>query len=537
MPSVNLGNNLIYRDGKIHQLSGRPGDSASSSNIIRNATAEQIAQFGSAGRGAGGGTKFVTPENFVRSNNPDPTPPTPELAGQEFRTTQQLRAEAELAAQLSKKRLSEIKPPDVPKTVDMERAPLTAASDEFMTTTNKLLGETPKAALTEAAAAQTVTEAPTLAAPQGTAARVAGQEAEMTAATLAAPTRVIDPDDIEGTVSAQSLATAQTEELDEKATLTFQLEQLFKGFQPGQTPPPWATPAMRTASNIMLSRGLGASSMAAAAITQSVMEAGIPLAREDAQRYATIQIQNLTNKQQTALANASVYAAMDQTNVGVRLQAQIQNAQNFLTIDTANLTNEQQGEVLNQQARNQFLLSDQAAENAMEQLNVQTEMQTDQFFSQLGVQVRENNANRITAVEQFNAGQANTIEVFNKKQQDLRERYNSELQAQIQASNVQHRRTITLQNTQNQMLVNEFNAREINSMNVRDYQQLYLNYRDTATRIFATVEGNENRAVTLATAELSASAQRRSSGGSGNTAALIGAAGSIGAAVLPAIIA
>ena len=454
------------------------------------------------------------------------------LAGEEFRTDQQLRAEAELAKQLGKDRLSEVNPPDAPETVAMERAPLTAASDEFMTTTNKLLGETPKAALTEAAAARQVTEAPTLDAPQGTAARVAGQEAEMTAATLDAPTRVIDPDDIEGTVSAQSLATAQTEELDEKATLTFQLEQLFKGFQPGQTPPPWATPAMRTASNIMLSRGLGASSMAAAAITQSVMEAGIPLAREDAQRYATIQIQNLTNKQQTALANASVYAAMDQTNVGVRLQAQIQNAQNFLTIDTANLTNEQQGEVLNQQARNQFLLSDQAAENAMEQLNVQTEMQTDQFFSQLGVQVRENNANRITAVEQFNAGQANTIEVFNKKQQDLRERYNSELQAQIQASNVQHRRTITLQNTQNQMLVNEFNAREINSMNIRDYQQLYLTYRDTATRIYATAEGNENRATQLATSELQASATRASGGGKASLAGpLISGAATIAAAV------
>ena len=451
------------------------------------------------------------------------------LRGEEFRTDQQLRAEAELAKQLGKDRLSEVTPPTIPETAKMERPPLTAASDEFMTTTNKLLGATPEAALTEAAAAREVTEAPTLAAPQGIATTVAGQEEEMAAATLAAPTRVIDPDDIEGTVSAQSLATAQTEELDERATSAFQLKQLFEG--EGNFTNLFSAP-IRDATNRMLSRGLGASSMAAAAIVQSVIESGIPLAREDAQRYATIQIQNLSNNQQADLANAAVYAAMDQTNVGVRLQAQIQNAQNFLAIDTANLTNEQQEQVLNQQAHNQFLLSDQAAENAMENLNVQTEMQTDQFFSQLGVQVRENNANRATAVEQFNAGQANTLEVFNAKQKDLRQRYNSELQAQIQASNVQHRRRITLQNTANQMVVNEVNAREVNGMNIREYLAEYQTYRDIASRVFQTAESNEQRATDLAAAELTASASGGRSGGSGNTGALIGAAGSIAAAVI-----
>ena len=431
-----------------------------------------------------------------------------DLEGDEFRTTQQRRAESELSTQLDTDRMSEVKPPDAPETVKMEKAPLTTASDEFLTTTDKLLGATPEATTTKADDAQEVAVAPTLTAPQGTATTVKGQEAEMEAATLAAPTKTVDSDAVEGIVSEFSLADTQTEELDEKATLTFQLDKLFQGFKPGETPPAWATPAMRRASALMTARGLGASSMAAAAQVQAIMEAGIPLAREDAQRYATIQLQNLSNKQQTALANASVYAAMDQTNVGVRLQAQIQNAQNFLAIDTANLTNAQQAEVLNQQAHNQALFSDQAAKNAMEQLNVNTRAQTDQFFSQLNISVKENNANRQTAVEQFNAGQANTIEVFNKKQTDLRERFNSEFRASIEASNVQHTRAVTTRNNVNQMLVNEFNAREVNSMNVRDYQQLYLSYRDTATRIYSTAENNENRATQLAQAELQASASR-----------------------------
>ena len=439
------------------------------------------------------------------------------LAGTEFRTPEQTRAEAELAKQLGVDSLSEVKPPEKLTAELMERPDITPGANEFLDTTGKLLGENREAVVSTAAPGQVVSEAPTLAAPQGVATTVAGQEKEMTAASLAAPTVEIDPNAIEGTVTAPSLATAQTEELDERATLTFQLEQLFKGFKPGETPPAWATPLIRRSAARSLASGIGASSMAAAATVQAIIEAGIPLAREDAQRFATLQVQNLSNKHQTALANAAVFAAMDQTNVGVRLNANIENAKNFLAIDTANLNNAQQEEVLNQQARNQFLLSDQAATNSMENLNVTTEMQTDHFFSQLGVQVREANANRTTAVEQFNSGQRNTIEVFNSKQQDLRERFNAEQTTAIAATNADHRRRITLQNAANQMVVNEVNAREINGLNVREYQEQYLNYRDAATRIFATAESNENRAVQLAEAELQASAIRSSGGGGGSS--------------------
>ena len=173
----------------------------------------------------------------------------------------------------------------------------------------------------------------------------------------------------------------------------------------------------------------------------------------------------------------------------------------------------------------------------MEQLNVTTEAETDQFFSQLGVAVDTSNADRITAVEQFNAGQANTISVFNAKQKDLRERFNSELQIEVAASNAQHRRRITLTDNANQLLVNEFNARQANDISVREYNQQYLNYRDAATRIFSSSESNENRAVQLATAELSASATRAaaSAGGGGGSSSilpsLISAGGSIVAAV------
>ena len=91
--------------------------------------------------------------------------------------------------------------------------------------------------------------------------------------------------DIEGAVSEESIAQGVTEELDEKATLKFQMGELFKSFEEGKPPPPWAAPAVRAAGAMMAQRGMGKSSMAAAAITQAMMESGISIAKEDANKY------------------------------------------------------------------------------------------------------------------------------------------------------------------------------------------------------------------------------------------------------------
>ena len=49
-------------------------------------------------------------------------------------------------------------------------------------------------------------------------------------------------------------------------------------------------------SDLMQARGLGGSSMAAAAMTQAVMESGVVIASDDAKKYATIQLANLSNE-------------------------------------------------------------------------------------------------------------------------------------------------------------------------------------------------------------------------------------------------
>ena len=73
----------------------------------------------------------------------------------------------------------------------------------------------------------------------------------------------------QGTVSQDALATAATAELNQRATTQYQLGQLMQSVTAGGPLPPWASPAVRRVNAIMQQRGLGSSSMAAAAITQA----------------------------------------------------------------------------------------------------------------------------------------------------------------------------------------------------------------------------------------------------------------------------
>ena len=199
----------------------------------------------------------------------------------------------------------------------------------------------------------------------------------------------------------------------------------------------------------------------------------------------------------------------------------------------ANLTNEQQTEVFNAEARNQFLLSNQAAENAMEQLNTTNQVEIAKFFTQLGVQIDEANSTRNSAIRQFNAEQENTTEMFNVKTRDQRERFNAEMQAQIEAANSQWERQITTINNANQMAVNQFAAQSQLTYDLTEYQQLWQQYRDDAARIFTTSENKQDRSTNVAIAQLTSNDNRAARKQSGKNA-LIGGVASIAGSILGA---
>jgi len=297
--------------------------------------------------------------------------------------------------------------------------------------------------------------------------------------------------DIQGTVSKEALAEAQTEELDERATVKYQMENIMSSFEEGKPPPPWASPAMRNAGAIMAQRGLGRSSMAAAAITQAALESGLQIAKEDANKYATIQLTNLNNRQQAALQNAATFAAMDRANLDARMTAAVNNAKAFLAIDLENLKNEQRLKEIDLQNLYQKMFNDQSAENAARQFNAKSKAQTDQFYAELEVQVDNSNKNRLASMRQFNADQENAAIRYYDKLNDSREKFNSNMEVQIAQSNVSWRRAVNTANTDRQNEENRINALNLLGIQQSALDKLWQKYRDEASWL---VQQSENKA-------------------------------------------
>ena len=353
-----------------------------------------------------------------------------------------------------------------------------------------------------------------------------------TAAQLAAPTRTIG--DIQEAIPTEELAVAATGELDPRATLQFQLGEITSSIVEGQPLPLWAAPAARNADSIMLQRGLGASSMAASARTQALLEAGLPIASADAASYGRIQLQNLSHRQATALQNSNNLAAMRTQNLNARLSASVNNAQNFLAVDTANLTNRQASNVLSFQADQQRLFSNQAAENVSRQFNATTSNQVEQFFSTLENSVSQANANRFTAIRQFNAGETNAQNQFLENQRLARESFNSQVQSSVRAANSNWFKSIATIENANQMLANSFAAQSTLALSNLEYQSLWQKRRDDASFIFNSVENDLSRNAQLAIAAQSA-AVSRSAAKAESRSSLLSTIGSIAGAALPII--
>ena len=313
-----------------------------------------------------------------------------------------------------------------------------------------------------------------------------------TAAQITQPVQV-DMTGVQAGPSAGAVATAATQQLDPQATTQFQMSQLMASIQQGQPMPPWAAPAVRKISGIMQARGLGGSSMAAAAMTQAVMESGVVIAADDAKKYATIQLANLNNEQQTALSNAATYAAMDKANLNARLTSAVTNAQSLLATETKNLDARQQSNTLSYNALTQGLFKDAAEDNARKQFNAKNELQVEEFFAELGSQVETANANRVAAMEQFNSGETNAMTQFNSSMRDARDKFNANMQYAVDQSNVNWRRQVNTANTATQ---NEANRQDVqNNFNASQnaLNNLWQKYRDNAAWNFQKGESSLQR--------------------------------------------
>ncbi len=261
--------------------------------------------------------------------------------------------------------------------------------------------------------------------------------------------------------------TAQTGTVEKEATVQGQLEGLMKQFEGGNIPP-FAAGAIRSAQNMLAQRGMGASSMAGAAIVQAAMEAATPIAAADAQTYRSMQELNLNNRQ----------------------QAEVLNAQMTMQLDLANLNNEQQARVTNTSNRVQSLFNDTAATNASRQFNASSEQQNDQFFASLFNNTSQFNANQKNSMEQFNTGQENTVKQFNSTLQNTREQFEQKNAIIIDQANVVYRRNINTANTAIANAENEYNTRTLFNISQTAQNNLLQEHRDQVN--FARVSSLNN---------------------------------------------
>ena len=238
----------------------------------------------------------------------------------------------------------------------------------------------------------------------------------------------------------------------------------------------------------------------------------------------TMTMADFNAEQQAAMQNATMMAQMDLAAADQRTKLAITNAQSFLAMDMANLSNEQQAIVLDQQLKQQRILSDQSATNAARQFNAASKNQTDQFMASLASNMSQFNASQANAMEQFNVSEANrasALEAQNKLEADKANAdiaakintFDAELQFRtdqwnaanaqaVEQSNIEWRRKSNTIDTAAQNAANQQNASFAFNMSSTAQAQLWQELRDQATFDFQASQADIDRKVNVVNAAL-----------------------------------
>ena len=360
---------------------------------------------------------------------------------------------------------------------------------------------------TTAAAVPTAPTAPTIATPGTIAGTAVTAPTAQTAATITPSTVTsLTPTVTAATGTVTQPMTAATGTITSDATVRGQLEGLQQevetALQSGNPLPVWARGAAKATNAALANRGLSASSMAAEALAEGIMNAAIPIAKADADTYKQMIFQNLSNNQQAAITNAQAY----------------------LKLDLANLSNQQQANLQNINTRQNFILSDQAAANAAFQFNATSQNQVNQFYDKLSTTIADQNAARIDAMKKFaeaekakvnalnaqntiavneaNAKREDTINRFNAQLENQRQQFNVQNQREIDQSNVVWRRSINTANTAATNAANQVNAQNLLNLSNFGLSALWQQWRDEASWVNTSSENSQNRNHNLAMAAL-----------------------------------
>jgi len=234
-------------------------------------------------------------------------------------------------------------------------------------------------------------------------------------------------------VDNETLAKAVTGDVTALDTVQGQLASLMKDFDDGT--PAWAAGAMRAANAAMQARGLGGSSMAAAAIVQASMESALPIASQDAQAFMQMKLTNLDRRQQVALANAAAQQGVELANFNAEQQAALQNSMNSFNLQQQDLSNMQQAMIANAQIK--ASLQGQNLNNRQ-----QSNMAIAARYAELA-NINLNNRQQTALQNNANAMQTDLANLSNRQQAYLA---NAQLQAALQGQQIDNRQQAAMQN-------------------------------------------------------------------------------------------
>ena len=292
-------------------------------------------------------------------------------------------------------------------------------------------------------------------------------------------------------------------------TVQGQLSRISQQFQDGQVPS-WAAGVVRTATAQMAQRGLAASSMAGAAITQAILEASVPIATADAQTYyqtavkimdnqqqanltntqnnLNVSLANTSNRQQTALAKMQVQAALAGQTLSNQQQANILNAEKFAEAANLNFNQEQQRVFANSKAIETINLQNLSNAQATSLANAATLAQMDMANLNNRQQAMVLNAQGFLQMDMSNLTNAQQTEVLN--QQAKMQTLLSDQAAQNAAQNF----NATSQNQVNQFFetltadINKLNSTQFNAQ-----QQFNAGQANALNQFRATMQNSRDQ--------------------------------------------
>ena len=248
----------------------------------------------------------------------------------------------------------------------------------------------------------------------------------------------------------------------------------------------------------------------------------------NSQFMQTMTVKDFDARQTAAMQNATAMAQMDMQAADLITRSSIENARNFLQMDMANLNANQQGKILDQQMRQQRLLSNQSAANAAEQFNATSQNQINQFNTSMAQNMSQFNATQVQTMSQFNASEANRAEAitaqnetdiskfnaqiltqtrqFNAQLEQQREIWNATNAQAVEQSNVEWRRKSNTIDTAAQNAVNQQNAQNAFAISQQAQSQLWQEVRDVANRNFTRELTQNERAMAMINSALSSEA-------------------------------